>query len=87
MSEDPSLRPRRADPPVDRTESPPQAGRESPSADEIRRIVAVAEALRIDPQTARIALRDETGRIPTDPDLRRSVAAAATALDSGSQAV
>ena len=46
------------------------------SAEEVRRIVEVAEVLQIDPQFARMALEEENGVISTDCGLGRSVAMA-----------
>lgn len=59
------------------------AGVRSADADEIKRIVEVAEALGIDPQVARVALRGETGEIPTDCPLGESVLFVVDRLNGG----
>lgn len=60
--------------------APKRSGREvdddTPSAKELKRIVEEAEEFKINPQTARLALRDETGNIPTECRLRWEVATA-----------
>lgn len=55
----------------------------STSAEELRRIVEVAEELKIDPQIARIALEAGDGSVSTDFGPSRSVAEAERALNRG----
>lgn len=72
-------------PPTGERESndPPRTDDTSPGAEEILRIVDVAEALGVSPAVAAAALRDDEGEVRTDVRLRRSIDRVEKRLNAG----